>query len=159
MNFDQAFHRLLGHEGSYSNHASDPGGETMWGVTIKVARAHGYNGPMAELPVNTAKAIYRDLYWDAVRADEMPAAIRYPLFDAAVNSGVRQAVKWLQSAVDASADGAIGPQTMRLVNEANPDKVVRKMVGERLRFMAGLSTWPAFSRGWTRRLADILETA
>lgn len=159
MNFDQAFHRLLGHEGAHSNHPSDPGGETMWGVTIKVARAHGYNGPMAELPVNTAKAIYRDLYWDAVRADEMPAAVRYPLFDAAVNSGVRQSVKWLQSAIGASADGAIGPQTMRLVNEANPDQVVRKMVGERLRFMASLSTWPAFSRGWTRRLADILETA
>lgn len=159
MNFDQAFHRLLGHEGSYSNHPSDPGGETMWGVTIKVARAHGYNGPMAEMPVSTAKAIYRDLYWDAVRADEMPSPIRYPLFDAAVNSGVRQSVKWLQSAIGASADGAIGPQTMRLVNEANPDQVVRKMVGERLRFMASLSTWPAFSRGWTRRLADILETA
>ena len=159
MTFDQAFHRLLGHEGAYSNHPSDPGGETMWGVTIKVARAHGYNGPMAELPVNTAKAIYRDLYWDAVRADEMPSAIRYPLFDAAVNSGVRQAVKWLQSAIGASVDGAIGPQTMCLVNEANPDQVVRKMVGERLRFMASLPSWPAFSRGWTRRLADILETA
>jgi len=26
MNFDQAFHTLLGHEGGYSNHPNDPGG-------------------------------------------------------------------------------------------------------------------------------------
>ena len=38
MNFDEAFTKLLGHEGGYSNHPADKGGETMWGSTIAVAR-------------------------------------------------------------------------------------------------------------------------
>ena len=38
MDFDTAFHHLLGHEGSYSNHPDDPGGETgtVGGNTITV---------------------------------------------------------------------------------------------------------------------------
>ena len=33
MNFDQAFERLIGHEGGYVNHPDDPGGETKFGIT------------------------------------------------------------------------------------------------------------------------------
>ena len=39
--FDPLFERLMDHEGGYVNHPSDPGGETMWGVTKRVAVAHG----------------------------------------------------------------------------------------------------------------------
>lgn len=39
MDFDTAFHKLLGHEGAYVNHPNDPGGETMWGVTARDADA------------------------------------------------------------------------------------------------------------------------
>ena len=49
-NFDRAFAALLGHEGGYSNHPDDPGGETNWGVTLTVARANGYVGRMQEMP-------------------------------------------------------------------------------------------------------------
>ena len=38
MNFDIAFERLLGHEGGYVDHPSDPGGRTNHGVTERVAR-------------------------------------------------------------------------------------------------------------------------
>jgi hypothetical protein len=31
------------------------------------------------------------------------------------------------------------------------------MLAQRLRFMADLSNWPAFSRGWARRIADLME--
>lgn len=159
MTFDQAFHLLLGHEGAYSNHPNDPGGETMWGVTIAVARAYGYTGPMRELPVDTAKAIYRRDYWDAVRADELPAALRYPLFDAAVNSGVGQAVRWLQRALMVADDGRLGPITLRAAQQSSPEVVRRRMLAQRLRFMTNLSGWPSFSRGWARRIADLMETS
>lgn len=157
MDFDTAFTKLLGHEGGYVNDPQDPGGETNWGVTVAVARAHGYTGPMRELPAATAKAIYRKLYWDAVRADELPPALRYPVFDAAVNSGVSQSVKWLQRAVGTADDGRIGPQTLAAARAAQPDFAARRMLGQRLRFMAGLKTWPRFSGGWARRVADLLE--
>lgn len=156
MDFDTAFHRLLGHEGGYSNHPSDPGGETMWGVTARVARANGYTGDMRSLPLATAKAIYRKLYWDAVRADELPEGLRFDVFDAAVNSGVRQAALWLQRAVGVADDGVIGPQTLRAVAQAPQERTLRRMAGMRLRFMTDLPTWSAFGRGWARRIADNL---
>ena len=157
MDFDTAFHELMGHEGGYVDHPKDPGGATRWGVTERVARANGYTGHMRDFPVEQAKAIYRRSYWDAVRADDLPEGVRYAVFDAAVNSGTTQAAKWLQRAVGASDDGVIGPQTLRLVNAAPTDRVARQMLGVRLRFMTDLPTWPAFGKGWSRRIASLLE--
>ena len=157
MDFDTAFHELLGHEGGYSNHPADPGGETMWGVTKRVAVANGYTGEMKDLPVDFAKTIYRKSYWDAVKADELPDILRYPTFDAAVNSGAKQSIKWLQTAVDAVPDGIIGPQTLSSVQKADPEITIRKMLSFRLRFMTNLDTWQHFGRGWARRIAFLMD--
>jgi len=157
MNFDTAFDHLLGHEGAYSFHPDDPGGETMWGVTVAVARENGYLGPMKSLPADVAKAIYKKRYWDAVRADDMPPAIRYHVFDAAVNSGTGQAVKWLQRAVGVPDDGHVGPITFNAARAAHPGDLIRRMNAHRLKFMTDLKNWPSFSRGWARRIADLLE--
>lgn len=40
-NFEDAFRALIGSEGGYSFNPHDPGGETMWGVTARVARSAG----------------------------------------------------------------------------------------------------------------------
>jgi lysozyme family protein len=157
MNFDLAFKMLLQHEGGFSNHAADPGGATRFGITEAVAREVGYRGDMRELPLELAQRIYKDRYWDAVRADELPESVRYVVFDAAVNSGPRQAIRWLQRAVGAKDDGVIGPVTLGLVRDTNQEKLVRVYLAERLRFMSTLSNWPAFSRGWARRIADLME--
>lgn len=156
MDFDKAFHTLLGHEGGFVDHPADPGGATMWGVTERVARANGYTGPMRALPVAVAKAIYRREYWDAVKADEMPDAVRYALFDGAVNSGVSQSVKWLQRALGVTADGAIGPKTIAAAKAANGDRLKSAMLGARLQFMTDLATWPSFGKGWARRIASLM---
>ncbi len=92
MNFDAAFDVLLKHEGDFSAHKSDPGGKTRYGITEAVARRVGYRGDMRELPLDLAKRIYREDYWQAVRAEQLPPAIRYAVFDAAVNSGPAQSV-------------------------------------------------------------------
>lgn len=159
MNFDTAFHKLLGHEGGFVNHPNDPGGATNWGITERVARLNGYTGPMQLLPVDVAKAIYRKDYWTPIRAEDLPEAIRYAVFDAAVNSGNRQAIQWLQRAVGATADGVIGPRTLLAVKTHSPEVVLRRMLSQRLRFMTDLKNWPSFSRGWARRIADLLEAA
>jgi lysozyme family protein len=156
MNFDEAFHLLLGHEGGFVDHPSDPGGATRWGVTERVARANGYTGSMRELPVIVAKDIYRKDYWTPIRADELPALIRYDVFDAAVNSGNGQAIRWLQRALGVADDGRIGPITLQAARQANAEAVKRRMLAARLRFMTDLSTWPSFGRGWARRVADLM---
>ena len=157
MNFDVAFAKLLGHEGEFSDHPDDPGGKTRYGITEAVARRVGYRGDMRELPLDLAKRIYKAEYWDAVRADEMPPAVRYVLFDAAVNSGVGQAARWLQNAAGVTPDGVIGSRTMAAVNALDANGLKSRLLASRLRMMTNLSNWPSFSRGWARRIADLME--
>lgn len=157
MNFDAAFDLLLKHEGGYSDHTADPGGKTRFGVTEAVAREVGYRGDMRDLPLDLAKRIYKERYWDAVKAEQLPPTLRYATFDAAVNSGTGQAAKWLQRALGVKDDGMIGPQTIAAANAGNPDALRMRMLAQRLKFMTGLSNWPAFSRGWASRIASLME--
>jgi lysozyme family protein len=155
MNFDQAFDLLLGHEGGYSDHKDDNGGKTRFGVTEAVAREVGYRGDMRELPLDLAKRIYLEDYWRPMRCDELPEEARYVAFDAAVNSGVGQATLWLQRAVGAKPDGILGPMTLAAA-KATPNLKL-KLLSQRLQFMANLHAWPAFGRGWARRIAILME--
>lgn len=157
MNFNTAFELLLGHEGGFSDHAADPGGKTKFGITEAVARQAGYTGDMRELPVEVAKEIYLERYWKPIRADDLPPGIRYTVFDAAVNSGPTQAARWLQRALGVEADGIIGTRTLQACYAQDARALRLRMLAQRLRFMAGLPNWPAFSRGWARRIADLME--
>jgi lysozyme family protein len=153
MNFDDAFDRLMGHEGGYSNHPDDPGAETMWGITHDTAKRNGYFGEMRALPKDTAKEIARRQYWDAVSADSMPAAVRFDLFDGAYNSGPKQAIKWLQRACFVDDDGVVGPRTLMAANTYHGQALAARYNGYRLDMMTDLKTWPVFGRGWSKRVA------
>ncbi len=152
MNLEQSLKRLLGNEGGYSNNPADPGGATNFGITQRVARAHGFTGDMRNLPLGTALSIYKSDYWDLIKADQLPDALRFHVFDAAVNSGPGQAVKWLQSAAGVTVDGAVGPMTIAAAAKVTP----ARYSGIRLRFMTDLPTWSTFGKGWARRIADNL---
>lgn len=156
MKFDEAFAQLIQFEGDYSNNPADPGGETRWGITRTIAEADGYSGDMRDFPLNAAKLLYKEHYWTPIRADELPEAVRYAMFDAAVNSGDYQAVLWLQRACGVKDDGAIGPVTLAAANAAQPDALKAKLIGLRLQLMTTLPSWPVFGKGWARRLATIL---
>ncbi len=158
MNFDAAFDRLIGLEGDYSNDSRDPGGSTRWGVTQRVAIQEGYTGDMHVYPKDAAKAVYRTRYWNAIHADELPEALRYSLFDASVNSGVKQAVKWLQQTLDVVDDGVMGPMTLAAAQRTDGLKLAVGLNAERLDFMTSLPTWAAFGKGWARRVASNLKT-
>lgn len=157
MTFDDAFDALLGHEGAYSRHPDDPGGETMWGVTRKVALQEGYQGQMRLLPRDFAKTIYRKRFWDAVKAEQLPNLIRFSVFDAAVNSGVTQSAKWLQRALEVEDDGVIGPMTLKAAENCAPLDVAIRINCMRLEFMTDLPQWGSFSRGWVRRVVKNLK--
>lgn len=154
-NFDRAFDVLLCHEGGYVNNPADPGGETNWGITVAVARENGYSGAMRDMPVDAAKSIYRKRYWLA-EFDQLAYPVAFAMFDAAVNSGVGQSVRWLQRAVGTADDGKLGPITMGKALQADPLDLAMKLAGHRLQFMTQLSTWATFGRGWARRIASNL---
>lgn len=124
--FPEAFEKVVGIEGRYSNNPADSGGETMWGITARVAHANGYVGDMRNMPIGVASAIYRQQYWDLLKLDEVAnasKAVALELFDTAVNCGVATAGKFLQRALnvlnrggrdypDVTVDGVVGPMTV-----------------------------------------------
>lgn len=152
--FDDAFNDLIGNEGGYSNHPDDPGGETMWGITDRVARAEGYTGTMRELPLKTAKEIAKARYWDSAGCDELDPRLAFQVFDAVYNGG--PAVKWLQQAVGAEPDGVIGPATRAALKQADPLKLILRFNAHRLIYLGNLNTWPTFGHGWANRIANNL---
>lgn len=151
MNFDQAFERLIGHEGGYVNDPRDPGGETNWGIS---KRAYP-DVDIKALTMDAAKAIYRRDYWAPVRADELPDSVRFDVFDAAVNHGVSQAAKWLQRAAGAQPDGVIGAQTVAAARNAG-EQLAAHFNGYRLKFYTDSGNWTVYGKGWTRRVASNL---
>lgn len=157
MNFDEAFERLISHEGGYVNHPGDPGGETNWGVTLGTAREEGYSGAMKEMTRAQAKEIYRKAYWNRAKSDQYDPAIGFQLFDAAVNHGIGQSIKFLQRAVNVADDGIIGPMSLRAIKSMSVTDVVLRFNAERLEFYTKLSTWNSFGKGWVRRVAGNLR--
>ena len=155
MNFNKAIQILLDHEGGYSNNPYDPGGETNYGVTKRVAENYGYTGSMRDIPLSVVKDIYRSLYWTPCQCSSLPESVRFDVFDGAVNSGVKRSVKWLQKSCGATVDGIVGMETIRLANSSSGLKA--RYNGERLAFLTELGHWDDFGRGWARRVADNLR--
>ena len=70
---------LLKHEGGYVNHPRDPGGETNLGVTRKVweewiGKPAGKDA-MKALTVKDVAPLYKKLYWDKVKGDDLPSGV------------------------------------------------------------------------------------
>jgi len=159
VNFDQAFERLIGHEGGFVDHPSDPGGATNWGITERTAREYGYTGAMRALPREVAKGIYRRGYWGRAGANDYDPAIGFQVFDIAVNHGIGNAIRMLQRAVGVADDGVVGPVTIKAVKAMSVTDVLLRLNAERLEFYAKLTTWGDFGRGWARRVAGNLRYA
>jgi lysozyme family protein len=155
MNFDAAFVRLIGHEGGVSNNPNDGGGLTKYGISKRA-----YPGEdIINLSLDRAKRIYHQDYWGPAGCDTVPDAIKFDLFDMAVNSGVKTAIKTLQKAVGQFEDGILGPKTLQAVQSMPGPRLVARFNGSRLMFMTDLNVWPTFGKGWARRIAsNLLES-
>ena len=157
--FDKAFELLIGNEGGYVNNQKDPGGETNWGITKTVAVANGYAGDMRTMPKETAKGIYKKMYWDRLQCDQLPFVVAFQLFDAGVNHGNSQAVKFLQRALSVVDDGVIGAKTIAATNSLDDLQIVMLFNAERIEFYSSLKTFSTFGKGWVRRVASNLKLA
>jgi lysozyme family protein len=86
-------------------------------------------------------------------------------FDGCVNTGVGQAGKFLQRAVGANADGAIGPKTIMAyedkVNDIGVDEIVKHVLVQRKGFYKLLveldPTQKSFINGWNNRLQNLTD--
>lgn len=113
-------------EGGYVNDPNDSGGETNRGITIAVARKHGYAGPMEALPRELAQDIYIKDYITGPKFDRVlmaSPAVGTKLVDIGVNAGPGRAAVWFQQSLNdlsragrdygqIAADGAVGSRTL-----------------------------------------------
>lgn len=133
---------MIGHEGGYSNHPSDRGGETWRGISRKhwpkwagwkIVDSLKEEGDTvedidavlklnADLP-NLEIEFYKENFWDVVKGDKLPIKVASELFDTAVNCGVSNAGKFFQNAInflnkggsifkDIQEDGKVGATTL-----------------------------------------------
>lgn len=153
MTFDDAFDRLIGHEGGYVNNPNDPGGETHWGIS---KRSYPHLN-IKTLTRAQARTIYRRDFWNRIHGDELYDGLAFQVFDFAVNSGIETAVRYLQRAIGVADDGVWGPVSAKAAAAMTESDVIMHLNAERLDFMTRLKNWPNASRGWSRRIAANLR--
>ena len=157
LSFQQIFDRLIGHEGGYVNDLQDPGGETNWGVTKRTAQANGYTGNMKTMTRQQAYEIYRRAFWLRYNCEQMPDAVAYQFFDAAVNHGFGNASRMLQRAVGVLDDGIIGKYSLEAINRNPISDTLMVLNGERLNFYTRLKNFDRFGKGWVNRVTQNLR--
>ncbi len=163
QNFTECIARLLEHEGGFVNHPDDPGGITNHGVTKKVyeewVEREVSEQEMRDLTHEDVAPVYKNNYWDRLRADDLPSGVDWSCFDWGVNSGTSRAAKALQRIVGVEQDGGIGPMTLQAVAEVEPTEIIEQMHHMRDKFYRDLSTFDTFGRGWIRRNDETKEQA
>lgn len=154
MTFQKAVAFVLDIEGGASDDPRDDGGLTKFGISSKAFPTLD----IRNLTRNQAEDIYRTEYWIAVRGNELPNELRLAVFDAAVQHGARRAIKMLQESLRVSADGVIGSQTLTALGHADWHDLLADYLSRRMLLYAAHADWPAFGRGWSKRLFLLHQT-
>lgn len=146
--WDSAFRLLLENEGGLVDDKNDSGGITKYGISKKTY-------PNLDIPSLTlwqAQDIYRRDYWERCKCDYIPDALSVAVFDFAVNSGIKTAIKKLQIALGVTADGIIGNQTVGACNRLPVKKVLEDYMDLRLDYLMSLKKWSIYGKGWGNRV-------
>jgi lysozyme family protein len=159
-NYEKSLAHVLKSEGGWSDHASDPGGATMKGITIGTYRdwkrnPHITKEQLRAISDSEVYDIYRQQYWNKIDGDYLPSGVDYAVFDAAVNMGVGRATKLIQEAVGVTADGVLGPKSLSAIQTANPKELIEKFSALKEAFYRSLKTFPVFGVGWIRRVTEV----
>ena len=162
-NYVTCLEMILHHEGGYVNHPKDPGGETNLGVTKRVYEDFGGTKDMKDLVREDVEPIYKKNYWDRLKGDSLPTGLDLCVFDFGVNAGTGRSAKYLQRMIGTVADGGIGPNTLKCldeyIEENGLEDTIRNFQSARQEYYESLNTFETFGRGWTRRVDETTEAA
>jgi lysozyme family protein len=162
VSFETALAKTLGFEGGVSDHAADRGGLTKAGVTQATyetwrAKTGQVPRPVLEMTDAELRAIYLDGYWFPAGCDKLPDHLAEVVFDMAVNSGPKRAVKTLQRSLGVEGDGVIGAITLAAARATGPDAVLAFLKARAALYRDIVKADPsqvAFLAGWISRLLD-----
>ncbi|SHK13865.1 Lysozyme family protein [Roseomonas rosea] len=161
--FEACLKVVLRAEGGFVNHPSDPGGATNMGIALRTLSefrdAEVTEEDVRSLTRAEAREIYRARYWTPMRCADLPAGIDLMVFDFGVNAGAGRSLRLLQRSVGVTPDGSVGPITLAAVRACRSAELIGRLAEGRLAYYRGLSTFPTFGRGWTRRVDHARQAA
>ncbi len=137
-NWDRAISHVLLWEGGSAVRANEPGGAVNMGVSLQAYREEHPGASVSDLlkmPVEEAKRIYKENYWNALELDHAPPGMDAVMLHAAVMFGVQGALK--------------------LSTKANDDyaKMVVLMMQNKMHRQDGLKFMP----GWSDRFVAVYD--
>ena len=153
--FEPAIRAVLEWEGGYVHDENDPGGETKFGISKRQYPKLN----IAKLTKDKARKIYRRDYWSPAGCDELPAGLDLFMCDTAINTGVDQALLFLQDVVNTKQDGIWGPKTKAAALAMDVRKAIWELVARRATFYPDLRVWDDYGLGWMRRTAEMHQQA
>lgn len=153
---------LIEREGrTFTNHPADQGGPTKFGITqatLAKWRGRGVSATDVEaLQETEARTIYRELYIHGPQFHRiMDPILRTHVVDAGVNHGVGWAARRLQEAAGVTADGILGPISLRAINESNGAKTLHlafcaRRFARYAKIVVADPSQLVFIRGWIAR--------
>lgn len=167
--FNEFLPIVLRFEGGFVNDPDDPGGATNKGITLQTFRvcANSLLGleptldNLQKLTDAQAGSIYRALYWNKVRGDEIALQeLANILCDFYVNAGT-SAAKLLQTILNelgasVDVDGVIGPACMQALAGVDQVEVYGRYKQGRIKHYEDLAqrqpSLAKFLKGWLNRV-------
>ena len=177
--FDDAMAFVFKDEGGFAIRNTEGGGAVNMGVALTVfAQWRTKQGkPYPTIPdlermtAYEAKMIYRALFADTIRFDDLPVGVGYLVLDSAVNNGITGAMRILARALgtDAPTPGH-GPTDIMLaaIAQHGPEGVINAFCDERLRQQKTFKNYKALARRippitfgwvWDRRVNAVRKRA
>jgi lysozyme family protein len=169
-NFESSLVLVLKSEGGFTTDTHDNGnklsdgraGSTNLGVTQ--ANWEAFIGHpvtwdnMKALTPETVAPFYKRKYWDMAHCDELQTGLDYLVFDFAVNAGVGRSIKTLQTAIEVTADGALGPLSLSAINNIPVKQLIERFTDAKEKFYKSLNN-PTYERGWLTRVVQVEKSA
>ncbi len=170
-NFQSYLPILLRFEGGFVDDPADPGGATNKGITQQTFHANARQllgvEPTLENLKNLSDAqagtLYKALYWDRARGDEIDLQpLADLLVDFYVNAGgnafrvLQQVLNSLGSKPYLAVDGSMGPDTWQAMQGTDPTQVYRGLRQGRIDYYKDLvrkrPSLEPFLKGWLNRV-------
>jgi lysozyme family protein len=153
--FETALAFVLEAEGGYSFDASDPGGETQWGIS---KRSYPHLN-IKTLTKEDASVIYERDFWTPLHLGELPPALALLVFNSAVNQGQPTAGLLLQQALNLKADGILGPATVAAAISAPLLPLLEGFCVRQLIRYSQVPRFPLYALGWFSRTIKCYRSA
>ncbi|RZF83726.1 secretion activator protein [Pseudoalteromonas sp. CO325X] len=146
-------------DGGINDKASDRGGLTKFGISQRAFPSVD----IASLTLEQAVRLYHRHYWRPIHGEELPDGVNLMLFDAAVQHGVGSSAKLLQRKIGVSADGIIGPNTLKELYHFEVATILARLsIGRARKYARICVNDPSQNpnlEGWYNRLEHITELA